>query len=163
MTGNEKITPCLWFDRNAEEAVNHYMSIFKNSRIVSLSRYGEAGLCRKGTALTVIFELEGQRFQALNGGPYFKFTETISLSVSCGTQAELDGFWERLSEGGEQGQCGWLKDKFGLSWQIVPSALGEMMQDQDAAGKTNRIMPAVMRMHKLEIDGLRRAYDGVAS
>ncbi|HAH65203.1 MAG TPA: hypothetical protein DCL72_06950, partial [Rhizobiales bacterium] len=119
VTGNDKITPCLWFDRNAEEAVNHYMSIFKNSRIVSLSRYGEAGPLPKGTALTVIFELEGQRFQALNSGPYFKFTEAISLSVSCGTQAELDGFWERLSEGGEQGQCGWLKDKFGLSWQIV--------------------------------------------
>jgi TetR/AcrR family transcriptional repressor of nem operon len=127
VTGNDKITPCLWFERNAEEAVNHYMSIFKNSRIISLSRYGEAG-----------------PFQALNGGPYFKFTEAISLSVSCGTQAELDGFWERLSEGGEQGQCGWLKDKFGLSWQIVPSALGEMMQDQDA-GKTNRVMAAVIQ------------------
>ena len=144
MTGNDKITPCLWFERNAEEAVNHYMSIFKNSRIISLSRYGEAGPLPNGTALTVIFELEGQRFQALNGGPYFKFTEAISLSVSCGTQAELDGFWERLSEGGEQGQCGWLKDKFGLSWQIVPSALGEMMQDQDA-GKTNRVMAAVIQ------------------
>ena len=150
MTGNDKITPCLWFDRNAEEAVNHYMSIFKNSRIISLSRYGEAGPLPKGTALTVIFELEGQRFQALNGGPYFKFTEAISLSVSCGTQAELDGFWERL------------KDKFGLSWQIVPSALGEMMHDQDA-GKTNRVTAPVMRMYKLDIDGLRRAYDGVAS
>jgi predicted 3-demethylubiquinone-9 3-methyltransferase (glyoxalase superfamily) len=162
VTGNDKITPCLWFDRNAEEAVNHYMSIFKNSRIVRLSRYGEGAHLPKGTVLTVLFELEGQRFQALNGGPYFKFTEAISLSVSCDTQAELDGFWEKLSAGGEKGRCGWLKDKFGLSWQIVPSVLGEMMQDQDA-GKTNRVMAALMRMNKLEIAGLKQAYNGGAS
>jgi predicted 3-demethylubiquinone-9 3-methyltransferase (glyoxalase superfamily) len=112
--------------------------------------------------LTILFELKGQRFQALNGGPYFKFTEAISLSVSCDTQIELDDFWERLSEWGEKGQCGWLKDKFGLSWQIVPSVLGEMMQDQDA-GKTNRVMAALMRMHKLEFDGLKQAYSGGTS
>jgi TetR/AcrR family transcriptional regulator, transcriptional repressor for nem operon len=162
MIHSQKITPCLWFDRNAEEAVTHYMSIFKNSRIVSLSRYGEAGPLPKGTALTVIFELEGQRFMALNGGPYFKFTEAISLSVSCDTQTELDDFWEKLSAGGEKGQCGWLKDKFGLSWQIVPAILGEMMQNKDA-GKSNRVMAAVIRMNKLEIDALKQAYDGGVS
>jgi predicted 3-demethylubiquinone-9 3-methyltransferase (glyoxalase superfamily) len=119
------------------------VSIFKNSRIVSLSRYGKAEPLPNGTALTVIFELEGQRFMALNGGPYFKFTEAISLSVSCDMQTELDDLWEKLSAGGEKGQCGWLKDKFGLSWQIVPSILGEMMQDKDA-GKSNRVVAAIM-------------------
>ncbi|MGH6813345.1 MAG: VOC family protein [Methylocella sp.] len=162
MTRIQKITPCLWFDRNAEEAASHYISIFKDSRIVSLSRYGEAGPLPKGTVLTVIFELEGQRFMALNGVPHFKFTEALSLSVSCDTQTELDRFWEKLSAGGEKGQCGWLKDKFGLSWQIVPSVLGEMMQDKDAV-RSNRVMAALMRMNKLEIAGLKRAYDGVAS
>jgi len=158
VTGNEKITPCLWFDRNAEEAVNHYISIFKNSRIISLSRYGETGPLPRGTALTVTFELEGQRFQALNGGPYFKFTETISLSVSCGTQAELDGFWERLSEGGEQGQCGWLKDKFGLSWQIIPTALGQLLGDPDPK-RANQALQAMLKMTKLDVAELQRAAD----
>ncbi|MGB7967351.1 MAG: VOC family protein [Methylocella sp.] len=161
MAQPRKIMPCLWFDRNAEEAVSLYISIFKNSRIASLSRYGEAGPLPKGTVMVVIFELEGQRFMALNGGPRFKFTEAISLNVSCRTQTELDDLWEKLSAGGEKGQCGWLKDKFGLSWQIVPSVLGEMMQDQDA-GKSNRVMAAVMRMDKLDIADLKRAYDGGA-
>ncbi|MGB6324903.1 MAG: VOC family protein [Methylocella sp.] len=161
MAQTQKIMPCLWFDRNAEEAVSHYTSIFKNSRLVSLSRYGEVGPLPKGTVMVVIFELEGQRFMALNGGPRFKFTEAISLNVSCRTQTELDDLWEKLSAGGEKGQCGWLKDKFGLSWQIVPSVLGEMMQDQDA-GKSNRVMAAVMRMDKLDIADLKRAYDGGA-
>jgi predicted 3-demethylubiquinone-9 3-methyltransferase (glyoxalase superfamily) len=158
----QKITPCLWFDRNAEEAVNHYISIFANSRIVTLSRYGDAGPLPKGTVLTIIFELEGQRFMALNGGPHFKFTEAISLSVSSDTQAELDRFWEKLSAGGEKGRCGWLKDKFGLSWQIVPSVLGEMMQDKDAE-RSNRVMAALLRMNKLDIEGLQLARDGGAS
>jgi predicted 3-demethylubiquinone-9 3-methyltransferase (glyoxalase superfamily) len=162
MTQTQKITPCLWFDRNAEEAVNHYLSIFKNARIESLSRYGEGMPLPKGTVLTIIFELEGQRFMALNGGPHFKFTEAISLTVSCGTQTELDSFWEKLSAGGEKGRCGWLKDKFGLSWQIVPSIMGEMMQDQDAS-RTSRVMAAVMRMDKLDIADLQRAHDGEAS
>jgi predicted 3-demethylubiquinone-9 3-methyltransferase (glyoxalase superfamily) len=158
----QKITPCLWFDRNAEEAVNHYISIFANSRIVTLSRYGDAGPLPKGTVLTIIFELEGQRFMALNGGPHFKFTEAISLSVSCDTQAELDRFWEKLSAGGEKGRCGWLKDKFGLSWQIVPSVLGEMMQDKHAE-RSNRVMATLLRMNKLDIEGLQLARDGMAS
>lgn len=161
MQQTQKIMPCLWFDRNAEEAVSLYISIFKNSRIASLSRYGEAGPLPKRTVLAVIFELEGQRFMALNGGPRFKFTEAISLNVSCRTQTELDDLWEKLSAGGEKGQCGWLKDKFGLSWQIVPSVLGEMMQDQDAE-KANRVMAAVMGMDKLDIADLKRAYDGGA-
>jgi predicted 3-demethylubiquinone-9 3-methyltransferase (glyoxalase superfamily) len=158
----QKITPCLWFDRNAEEAVNHYISIFANSRIGTLSRYGDAGPLPKGTVLTIIFELEGQRFMALNGGPHFKFTEAISLSVSCDTQAELDRFWEKLSAGGEKGRCGWLKDKFGLSWQIVPSVLGEMMQDKHAE-RSNRVMATLLRMNKLDIEGLQLARDGMAS
>jgi predicted 3-demethylubiquinone-9 3-methyltransferase (glyoxalase superfamily) len=129
---------CLWFGRNAEEVLFHYMSIFKNARIESLSRYGDGMPLPKGTVLTIIFELEGQRFMALNGGPHFKFTEAISLIVNCDTQTELDSFWEKLSAGGEKGRCGWLKDKFGLSWRIVTSIMGEMMQDQDAA-RTSRI------------------------
>ena len=162
MTQTQKITPCLWFDRNAEEAVSHYTAIFENSRIVNLSRYGDGMPLPKGTVLAITFELEGQRFMALNGGPYFKFTEAISLSVACNTQTELDEFWEKLSAGGEKGQCGWLKDKFGLSWQIVPSVLGEMMQDPDAS-KTGRVMAAVMGMKKLDIADLQRAYDGGAA
>ena len=159
MPQTQKITPCLWFDRNAEEAVSHYIAIFENSQIVSLSRYGEGMPLPKGTVLAIIFELDGQRFMALNGGPHFKFTEAISLSVACNTQTELDAFWEKLSAGGEKGQCGWLKDKFGLSWQIVPSVLGEMMQDDDAS-KTSRVMAAVTGMKKLDIADLQRAYDG---
>jgi predicted 3-demethylubiquinone-9 3-methyltransferase (glyoxalase superfamily) len=153
----QKITPCLWFDRNAEEAVNHYTSIFPHSRVVSVSHYGDAGPLPKGTVLVVIFELAGQRFMALNGGPHFKFTEAISLTVSCDTQAELDVFWEKLSAGGEKGRCGWLKDKFGLSWQVVPSVMGEMMQDRE---KSSRVMAEVLRMNKLDIAALQRASQG---
>jgi len=140
--------------------VNHYVSIFASSRIVTVSRYGDAGPLPKGTVLVIIFELEGQRFMALNGGPHFKFTEAISLSVSCDTQDEIDGFWEKLSAGGEKGRCGWLKDKFGLSWQIVPSMMGEMMQD---AERSSRVMAEVLRMNKLDITTLQRAYEGRAA
>ena len=153
----QKITPCLWFDRNAEEAVSHYTSIFPNSRVVTVSHYGDAGPLPEGTVLVIIFELAGQRFMALNGGPHFKFTEAISLSVSCDTQAELDAFWEKLSAGGEKGRCGWLKDKFGLSWQVVPSVMGEMMQDRE---KSSRVMAEVLRMNKLDIAALQRASQG---
>jgi predicted 3-demethylubiquinone-9 3-methyltransferase (glyoxalase superfamily) len=158
----QKITPCLWFDRNAEEAANHYVSIFKNSRIVTTSRYGEAGPLPKGTVLTVIFELEGQRFMGLNGGPLFKFSEAISMMVTCDTQDEIDAFWEKLSAGGEKGRCGWLKDKFGVSWQVVPSMLSEIMSGGDAA-RGNRVMTALMRMNKLDIAALRRAGENVAA
>src|SRR5216683_355967 len=127
MPGKQKITTFLWFDGNAEEAVNHYISIFKNSKVLNVARYGEAGPGRKGTVMTVHFQLDGQEFIALNGGPQFKFTEAISLLVNCETQAEVDELWRKLSAGGEEGPCGWLKDKFGLSWQIVPSALGKKM------------------------------------
>lgn len=128
----QKITPFLWYDNNAEEAVSLYISVFKNSKITDITRYGDAGPGPKGSVMTIAFQLEGQDFIALNGGPMFKFTEAISLSVDCKTQQEVDELWEKLSAGGQPGQCGWLKDKFGLSWQIVPSALVEMLQDQDA-------------------------------
>jgi predicted 3-demethylubiquinone-9 3-methyltransferase (glyoxalase superfamily) len=156
----QKITPCLWFDRDAEEAVSHYASIFAGSRIVTVSRYGDSGPLPKGTVLVIIFELEGQRFMALNGGPHFKFTEAISLTVSCDTQSEIDMLWEKLSAGGEKGRCGWLKDKFGLSWQIVPSMMAEMMLD---AERSSRVMAEVLRMNKLDIATLQRAYEGRAS
>ena len=162
MPSVQKITPCLWFDRNAEEASNHYVSIFPNSRIVTTSRYGEAGPLPKGTVLTVIFELEGQRFMGLNGGPLFKFSEAISMMVACDTQDEIDAFWEKLSAGGEKGRCGWLKDKFGVSWQVVPSMLSELMGGGDAA-RGNRVMTALMRMNKLDIAALRRAGEDVAA
>ena len=155
----QKITPCLWFDREAEAAVEHYMGIFANSRIVNLSRYGEGAQLPKGTALVVQFELEGQRFQALNGGPMFKFTEAVSMSVRCEDQAEVDHFWDRLSAGGQPSRCGWLKDKFGLSWQVVPAMLGEVMGGPDAA-RAQRVMSALMGMNKIDIAGLKRAYAG---
>lgn len=155
----QKITPCLWFDNNAEEAVNHYRAIFKDSKIGKILRCGEPGPGPKGSVLTIAFELEGQEFIALNGGPIFKFTEAISLSVNCKTQTEVDELWERLSDGGQKSQCGWLKDKFGLSWQIVPSALIEMLQDQDPA-KSARVMAALMQMNKIDIETLKRAYEG---
>lgn len=155
----QKITPCLWFDNNAEEAVNHYRAIFKDSKIGKILRCGESGPGPKGSVLTIAFELEGQEFIALNGGPIFKFTEAISLSVNCKTQTEVDELWERLSDGGQKSQCGWLKDKFGLSWQIVPSALIEMLQDQDPA-KSARVMAALMQMNKIDIETLKRAYEG---
>jgi predicted 3-demethylubiquinone-9 3-methyltransferase (glyoxalase superfamily) len=154
----QKITPFLWFDNNAEEAVNHYLSIFKNSKITKIVRYGDAGPGPKGSVMTIAFQLEGQDFIALNGGPIFKFTEAISLSVDCKTQTEVDEVWEKLSDGGQQGQCGWLKDKYGLSWQINPSILVEMLQDKDAE-KSKRVMQAMLQMRKIDITGLKRAYE----
>jgi predicted 3-demethylubiquinone-9 3-methyltransferase (glyoxalase superfamily) len=160
----QKITPCLWFDSNAEEAVNFYTSIFKNSRIGKISRYGEAGYeihgKPAGTVLTVEFELNGQAFTALNGGPMFKFNEAISLQVSCESQEEVDYYWEKLSEGGDENAqvCGWLKDKYGLSWQIVPTVLGEMLQDKDTE-KSGRVMEALLKMKKLDIEILKEAYN----
>jgi len=154
----QKITPFLWFDDKAEEAMNFYVSIFQNSKRGRISRYGEAGPGPKGTVMVATFQLEGQDFMALNGGPHFKFTEAISLVVSCETQDEVDAFWEKLSEGGAKGQCGWLKDKYGLSWQIVPAVLGELMSDPDPE-KSKRVMTAMLKMTKMDIKGLQQAYD----
>ena len=165
MQVTQRITPCLWFDYQAEEAVTFYTAIFRNSRIVQVARYGEAGReihgKPAGTVMTVAFELEGQAFTALNGGPLFKFNEAISFQVSCETQAEVDRYWEKLSEGGDVNaqQCGWLKDKYGASWQIVPRVLVEMITDPDAE-KSQRVMGAMLQMKKIDIDGLRRAYAG---
>jgi len=155
----QKITPFLWFDDNAEEAMNFYVSIFRNSRILSVTRYGEAGPGAKGSVMTGKFQLEGQEFVALNGGPHFKFTEAISFVVNCETQEEVDEFWEKLSEGGEESQCGWLKDKYGLSWQIVPTILIEMLQDKDPE-KSQRVMKAMLQMIKIDIKTLKQAYEG---
>jgi len=141
----QKITPFLWFDDKAEEAMNFYVSIFKNSKRGRISRYGEAGPGPKGTVMVATFQLEGQDFMALNGGPHFKFTEAISLVVNCESQDEVDAFWEKLSEGGSKGQCGWLKDKYGLSWQVVPTALGKLMSDPDPE-KSKRVMTAMLQM-----------------
>ena len=152
----QKITPFLWFDANAEEAVDFYTSIFKNSKIKDTSRYGDSGPGPKGSVMVMTFELDGQELMALNGGPTFKFTEAISLVVNCKNQEEVDHYWEKLSEGGQTVQCGWLKDKFGLSWQIVPTILGELMQGKDPQ-KRERVMKAMMQMVKLEVDGLERA------
>ncbi len=154
-----KVTPFLWFDTQAEEAARFYVSIFKNSKIMRTTRYGDAGPGPKGTAMTVQFELDGLEFIALNGGPQFKFTEAISFSVDCKTQDEVDEFWNKLSEGGEEGPCGWLKDKFGVSWQIVPTVLDVLLQDKDPE-KANRVMKAMLQMKKLDIAGLQEAYDG---
>ena len=154
----QKITPFLWFDGKAEEAMNFYISIFKNSKIVSVSRYGEGGPGPKGTVMTGTFQLEGQQFMALNGGPHFTFSQAISFFVNCETQQEVDELWEKLSEGGEKQRCGWLKDKYGLSWQIVPSVLGKMLQDKDAE-KAKRVMKAMLQMDKIDIEGLKQAYD----
>jgi len=159
MPGLQRITPFLWFDRDAEDAARFYTSIFENSRIVSLSRYGDAGPGPKGSVMVVVFELAGQRFMALNGGPQFKFTEAVSFLVDCETQRDVDGLWSRLSDGGATGRCGWLKDKFGLSWQIVPTALGRMMADKDP-GKSRRVMEAMLQMDKLDIARLQHAYNG---
>ncbi len=150
------ITPCLWFNFNAEEAVNHYLSIFKNSKILEVSRYGDAMPEFKGKVLTMRFEIEGQEFLALNGGAQFPFTEAISLSVDCVDQAEVDQLWTRLTEGGTPSQCGWLKDKFGLSWQIVPRALVKLLKDSDTA-KASRVMQAMFSMSKIDIAALERA------
>lgn len=158
----QKITPFLWFDNKAEEAVNFYVSIFKNSKIGSIARYGEAGAevsgRPKGTVMTVTFQIEGQEFVALNGGPIFTFSPAISFVVNCETQEEVDRLWEKLSEGGEREQCGWLKDKYGVSWQIVPTVLGEMLQDKDAE-KSERVMKAMLQMNKIDIEGLKKAYE----
>jgi predicted 3-demethylubiquinone-9 3-methyltransferase (glyoxalase superfamily) len=160
----QKITPFLWFDTQAEEAANFYTSVFKNSKIVSVARYGEEGVKAsgrpKGTAMTIAFQLDGQEFVALNGGPHFKFTEAISFVVNCKTQEEVDHYWEKLSTGGDEKaqQCGWLKDKYGLSWQIVPTVLVEMLQDKDSK-KSERVMEALLKMKKLDIKTLQRAYE----
>ncbi|MFN0074109.1 MAG: VOC family protein [Chloroflexota bacterium] len=158
MFSSQKITPFLWFDNNAEEAVNYYISIFKNSKLVSLNRFPDAVPEMAGKVMTAVFELDGQPLMALDGGPHFKFTEAISLFVDCETQEEVDEYWEKLSAGGEIQQCGWLKDKFGLSWQIVPRALGEMMQDEDQA-KAGRVMQAMLQMKKIDLNLLKQAYD----
>lgn len=161
----QKITPCLWFDTQAEEAAQYYCAIFRNSRILSISRYGEAGHeihgMPAGSVLTVEFELDGQAFTALNGGPVFKFNEAISLQVNCDDQEELDRYWDRLSAGGDETaqQCGWLKDKYGMSWQIVPAVLPDLMADADQR-KTDRVMTALLKMKKLDIAELKRAYEG---
>jgi predicted 3-demethylubiquinone-9 3-methyltransferase (glyoxalase superfamily) len=157
MSGKQKIATFLWFDANAEEAAKHYVSIFKNSKILSVTRYGDAGPGPKGSVMTVNFQLEGQEFIALNGGPHFKFTEAISLLVNCDTQREVDELWSKLSAGGEESQCGWLKDKYGLSWQIIPTALFELMQDRDP-GKSKRVMEAMLQMKKIDIGLLEKAY-----
>ena len=155
-----RISPFLWFDHQAEEAARFYTSVFPNSKINKISHYGDAGPGPKGTVMTVDFVLDGQRMVALNGGPQFKFNESISLSVDCKTQGEVDRFWERLTEGGEEGPCGWLKDKYGLSWQINPTVLGEMLNDPDPS-RANRVMKAMLMMKKIEIEALEKAYAGV--
>jgi len=153
-----KITPFLWFNDQAEEAMNFYTSIFKNSKIGSITRYENAGPGSNETVMTATFELDGQEFMALNGGPHFTFSEAISFYVNCESQEEVDELWGKLSEGGEEEQCGWLKDKFGLSWQIVPTVLGELLQDKDAE-KAQRVMNAMLQMKKIDIAGLKQAYD----
>jgi predicted 3-demethylubiquinone-9 3-methyltransferase (glyoxalase superfamily) len=154
-----KITPFLWFDNNVEEAMNFYISIFKNANVIEINRYGDAGPGPKGTVMTAKFQIEGQDLVGLNGGPHFKFTEAISFVVGCEDQQEVDYFWEKLSAGGTTSQCGWLKDKFGLSWQIVPNALLELLRDKDPA-KSQRVMKALLGMTKIEIKSLKDAYDG---
>jgi predicted 3-demethylubiquinone-9 3-methyltransferase (glyoxalase superfamily) len=154
-----KITPFLWFDDQAEEAAKFYCSIFEGSKIVKTTRYGEAGPGPKGSVMTVVFELAGQELIALNGGPHYKLTEAFSLSIDCKTQQEVDTYWEKLSAGGEQGPCGWLKDRYGLSWQVVPTVLPEMLADADPK-RANRVMQAMMKMRKLEIEPLKKAYEG---
>lgn len=153
----QKITPFLWFDNQAEEAANFYCSVFKNSKVGTLSRYGDSGPGPKGSVMTVAFELDGQNFTALNGGPIFKFTEAISLVVNCEDQEEIDYFWEKLSaDGGKEVECGWLKDKYGLCWQVVPKILGELIQSDDPK-KSERVMKALMQMKKLDVAKLKQA------
>ena len=153
-----RITPCLWFDGQAEEAVKFYMSIFKNSKVGSVMRYGEEGPGPKGTVMSVTFQLDGQEFIGLNGGPMFTFSPAVSFFVRCETQAEVDHFWEKLSAGGEVQQCGWLKDKYGVSWQIIPTVLGDMLADKDAE-RAQRVMHAMLQMKKLDIRTLKHAYE----
>ena len=152
----QKITPFLWFDKEAEEAANFYVSVFNNSKIVSVGRYGDAGPGPKGTVMSVTFQLDGQEFFALNGGPQFTFTPAISFFVNCRTQEEVDDLWDKLSAGGEKNRCGWLTDKYGLSWQIIPSILGELLQSKDA-GKSTRAMKAMLQMSKIDIEALQQA------
>jgi predicted 3-demethylubiquinone-9 3-methyltransferase (glyoxalase superfamily) len=158
MSGKQTITPCLWFNFNAEVAVNHYLGIFKPSRILEVSRYGDAVPEHRGKVLVIRFEIAGLQLQALNAGPQFPFTEAVSLSVDCADQAQVDELWARLSEGGSAGRCGWLKDKFGLSWQIVPRALVNMLKDPDAE-KAARVMQAMLTMDKIDIARLLKAYE----
>ena len=155
----QKITPCLWFDSQAEDAMKFYTSIFKNSKIGRVTRYGDAGPGPKGTAMSATFELEGQEFMALNGGPQFKFSPAISFFVNCKTQEEVDELWEKLSAGGKTERCGWLTDKFGLSWQVIPTILGELLRDKDPA-KSQRVMKAMLQMDKIDIAALKRASAG---
>ena len=154
----QKITPFLWFDGQAEEAMNFYIAVFRNSKIVSKTRYGEEGPGPKGTVMAGTFELEGQQFIALNGGPQFTFSPAISFFVNCETQEEIDELWEKLSKGGEKQRCGWLKDKYGVSWQVVPAALGKMLNDADTV-RSQRVMKAMLQMDKLDIEGLKQAYE----
>lgn len=155
----QKITPFLWFDGKAEEAANFYVSIFKNSKIGTVARYADAGPGPKGSVMIVEFQLDGQKFTALNGGPQYTFTPAISFFVGCETQAEVDELWDKLSAGGNEVQCGWLRDKYGISWQIIPNALMELMRDKDPV-KTQRVFKAMLQMTKIDIEGLRRAYRG---
>ena len=151
-----QLTPCLWFDDRGEEAANFYASVFPNSRILEVTRYGSAGPRPEGMVMTVSFELDGQRFTALNGGPEFTFTEAISFEVECADQAEVDRYWSALSDGGQEGPCGWLKDRFGLSWQIIPKRLNELVTDPDRE-KAQRVMAAMLKMQKIDVDELERA------
>jgi len=154
----QRITPFLWFDDQAEQAMNFYVSIFKNSKVGRVTRYGEAGPGAKGSVMSATFQLEGQEFMALNGGPHFSFTPAISFFVNCETQEEVDELWKKLSAGGKTERCGWLKDKYGLSWQIIPSALGRLMGDNNAA-KAQSVMKAMLEMDKIDIARLQQAYD----
>jgi predicted 3-demethylubiquinone-9 3-methyltransferase (glyoxalase superfamily) len=158
----QKITPFLWFNNNAEEAMNYYVSIFKNSKVLSVNRYGDAGPGPSGSVMTATFELDGQHFTALNGGPEFGFTEAISFFVSCETQQEVDELWDKLCAGGEASMCGWLKDKYGLSWQIIPKRLGELLGGKDPE-KAGRAMKAMLQMQKIDVKKLEEAYDGVTA
>ena len=158
-SGKQRITACLWFNRNTEEAVKFYTSVFKKSKRGKASYYGKNAPMPEGTVLTIPFKLEGQDFLALNGGPDFKFTEAISLIINCKTQKEIDYYWEKLSKGGEKVQCGWLKDKFGLSWQVVPTMINKMLTDKNAE-KSSRVMQAILRMKKIDIKTLEKAYSG---
>jgi predicted 3-demethylubiquinone-9 3-methyltransferase (glyoxalase superfamily) len=155
----QKISPCLWFDNQAEEAVNYYLSIFKNSKIKTISRYGEAGPGPKGSVMVVSFELDGVECIALNGGPVFKFSEAVSLAISCRTQAEVDHYWSKLTAGGAESQCGWLKDKYGVSWQVVPLQLTELMASSDAP-RVKRMTESMFKMKKLDIATLEKAFNG---
>jgi predicted 3-demethylubiquinone-9 3-methyltransferase (glyoxalase superfamily) len=154
----QKITPFLWFDGKAEEAMNYYVSVFKNSKVVRVSRYGDAGPGPKGTVMSATFQLDGQEFFALNGGPQFTFTPAISFFVNCETQQEVDELWDKLSAGGRKDRCGWLQDRFGVSWQVIPSILGKLLQDNDTE-KANRVMKAMLQMDKIDIKRLQQAYD----